>query len=131
MIKTRDMPMVRGQTLPLTFTVKDQRGERVNLTGATAYMWIRADMKVDAVVKLASAATTGHRVGIVLADQTADHKGEFTATVIPSDTANLIALGTSDPYLYDAWVVQSDGSRWPVIALSLMPLYPEATTIAP
>lgn len=131
MIRTRDIAAVRGQTLPITFTVRDQFGARVPLDGAACYLWIRADMKVDAVVKLASVATTGHRVGISIADQSADHQGEFTATIIPSDTASLVALGAEDPYLYDVWVVLADGSRWPVVALSLFPLYPEATTIAP
>lgn len=130
MLKTKDIPLIRGQTLPLTFTVRDQLNNRVDLTGAQAFMWIRADMKVDASVKLASVLTSGHRVGIVFADQTADHRGEFTVTIIPSDTATLVALGADDPYLYDAWVVLADGSRWPVVALSKMPLYPQSTTIA-
>lgn len=131
MLRTKDIPMVRGQTMPILFTVKDQKGARQDLTGAVAYMWIRADMKVDAAVKLASAVTSGHRVGIVLADQTAEHKGEFTVTIIPSDTQGLVALGAEDPWLYDAWVVLADTTRWPVVALSKIPLYPEATTIAP
>jgi len=128
MIKTRDIPIVRGQTFVARFTVKDQSGARVDLTGATAYMWIRADIKVDAVVKLASAATTGHRVGIVIADQTGANKGDFTVTGIPADTINFVALGASDPYIYDAWVVLVDGTKWPVTALSLMPCYPQVTT---
>ena len=129
MIRTRDITLVRGQTMAITFTARDERSNRVDLTGATCYMWIRADIKVDAVVKLASTATPGHRVGITVADQTADHKGEFTATLVPADTQDLVALGAEDPYMYDAWVVLADGSRWPVIALSLMPIYPQATTI--
>lgn len=131
MLKSRDIQVVRGQTLPVLFTVKDHLKQRVDLTGAVAYMWIRADAKVDASIKLASAVTAGHRVGIVLADQTADHKGEFTATLIPADTQGLVALGADDPYIYDAWIVLADTTRWPVVATSKMPLYPETTTIAP
>jgi hypothetical protein len=131
MLKTRDVSVVRGQTLPLTFTTKDHLGARVDITGAAAYTWIRADMKVDAVVKLASAVTAGHRVGIVIADQTAEHKGEFTVTLVPADTQALVALGSDDPYLYDVWLVLADATRWPLVALSKMSLYPEATTVAP
>lgn len=130
MIKTKDLPVVRGQTLPITFVVKDQKGARVDLTGATAYMWIRADMKVDASVKLASATTTDHRVGIVISDQTGATKGEFVVTLIPADTSGLVALGADDPYLYDAWVVLADTTRWPVVSLSRMPLFPQGTTIS-
>lgn len=130
MIRTKDMPLVIGQTLPITFTVRDQLNNRISLTGATAYLSILADVKVPPVVKLASSVTAGYRVGIVLADQTADHKGEYTATIIPTDTQGFVPLGAEDPYLYDSWVVLADGSRWPAIALSKMPCYRTATTLA-
>lgn len=131
MIKTRDISVIRGQTLPILFIVRDHLKQRQDLTDAVAYLWVRADAKVDASIKLASATTDDHRIGIVFADQTADHKGEFTATLIPEDTQGLVALGADDPYIYDAWVVLVDGSRWPVVATSKMPLHPETTTIAP
>src|ERR1041384_1165030 len=112
MLKTRDFPMVRGQTMTVLFTVKDERKTRVDLTGAQVYLWVRADAKVDASIKLASAVTAGHRIGIILADQTADQKGEFTATFIPADTADLVAMGADDPYLYDCWVVDSTAAAY-------------------
>jgi hypothetical protein len=129
MIRTKDIPVVRGQTLPITFTIKDQRGQRVDLTGGAVYLWVRADMKVDASIKLASQTTTDHRIGIVISDQTGEHKGECVATLVPADTAGLVALGAGDPYIYDAWVVLADGSHFPIVSASSMPLYPQATTV--
>ena len=129
MIKTKDIPLVRGQTMPILFTARDQNGARVDITGATAYMAITADMKVAPAVKLTSATLGGWRTGIVIADQTGPNKGDFTATIIPADTAGLVALGARDPYLYDAWVVLADGSHIPVIAQSNMPLDPGVTPV--
>lgn len=129
-LRTKDIPMVRGQTMPIEFTLKDRFGTRVDLTGAAAYMWVRADIKIDASIKLSSAVTAGHRIGIIFADQSGEHRGEFTATLIPSDTSGLVALGSEDPWLFDVWVVLADGTRTPVVSLSKLPLYPEATTIA-
>jgi hypothetical protein len=128
-MKTKDIQMVRGQHLAITFTVKDNRGSPLDLTGALVYLWITADMKVDAAVKLSSAVTAGHRVGIVVAPDQAANKGQFTATAIPADTASLVALGADDPYLYDVWVVDSTGQRYPVIATSRLALYPQVTTV--
>lgn len=131
MIKTRDVILVRGQTAQITFTLRDHLNARVDLTGAQAYLAIRADMKVPPLVQLSSVSSppAGWRTGVVIADQTGEHKGEFTVTIIPADTQSLVALGISDPYLYDAWVVLADGSRWPVVSTSRMPLFPEVTTI--
>lgn len=131
MIKTKEISVVRGQTLPILFVCKDSRGQRKDLTGARVYMWIRADMKTDPVVKLASQLTAEHRIGIAIDDQTGEHKGEFTATLIPDDTLNLVALGADDPYLYDTWVVDGAGAQYPVVATSKMPLYPQVTLTPP
>lgn len=129
MIKTRDFNMVRGQTKTMLFVVRDYRGQKVDLTGATAYLWMRADQKVDASVKLASAVTADHRVGIVIAADQTTNTGEFTATFIPADTASLVALGADDPWVYDAWIKDSTGQKFPVVAMSRIPLYPEITTV--
>jgi len=131
MIKTKDITVTRGQTMPILFTARDQNGARKDITGAAAYMAIRADMKVAPSVQITSVdpAPTGWRVGIVIADQTGPNMGDFTATLVPDDTQALVALGASDPYLYDVWLVLADGSRWPVVAQSRMPLDPEVTTI--
>ena len=50
---TKHLRMVRGQTLRLTFTVKDEDGVPVDLTGASAYLHIRPDIKAAAIVQLA------------------------------------------------------------------------------
>lgn len=128
MIKTKDIAVTRGQTLPITFTVKDQNGNAQDLTGAAAYFWVRADMKVDAQIKLASQVTALHRVGVTISDQTGQYKGQFVVTMIPADTSALVALGADDPYFYDAWLVDVSGNKFPVIATSRMPLYPQVTT---
>lgn len=128
MIKTREIPLTRGQTMPITITVKDGRGNRLDLTGAKAYMWITADIKVPALVKLASEVTADHRVAIVFLDQTGEHRGDMVVTMIPSDSSGFVALGNEDPYLFDVWIVTAAGERFPVLSLSRMPVFPQATT---
>lgn len=128
MITTSNQRMTRGQTLAFEFTLRDNRGRLVDLTGAFVYLWIRADLKVDASVKLASADTALHRIGIVIADQTGSDRGKFTATLIPSDTSSLVAMGADDPYLYDVWIIDATGARFPVITTSTLDLYPQITT---
>ena len=80
MIKTHDLRKVRGATIALTLTVKDEDGQAVDLTGATAYLRVRTDPKAAPVIQLSSPAT-----GIVIAPvQTGATKGQCTATVTPS-----------------------------------------------
>lgn len=130
MIKTKDITIIRGQTLVIEFTVRDYRGAVISLSGAKVFMWIRADMKVDAQVKLASEATTGHRVGITInVDQVGAGKGKFTVSLVPADTTALVALGIDDPYFYDVWVVDAALQKFPVLATSRLGLYPQVTTV--
>lgn len=129
MITTKDLRMTRGQTLAVKFTVKDAKRLPVDLTSAKAYLWVRADMKVDATIKLSSYVLAAHRVGIVIAPDQVANKGEFTATFIPADTNALVALGADDPYLYDAWIEDATGQRFPVVATSKLALYPQVSTL--
>lgn len=128
-MRTKNISMTRGQTKILNLTVKDDRGARVTLTGSRVFMSIRADMKVDPIVKLASEMTTGYRIGVVISpDQDAD-RGECTITLIPDDTLELVALGADDPYFWDVWVVGPAGNTYPVISTSQLDLYPQVTNV--
>jgi hypothetical protein len=121
MIKTKDLRKVRGVTIALTFTVKDEDGQAVDLTGATAYLRVRPDLKAAPVIQLSSPAT-----GIAIAaPQTGATKGQFTATVPPADTA---ALEPGD-YVWDAWIVEASGARHAVTAPSKLTLLHEVSTI--
>ncbi len=119
-IKTFDDRMVRGQTWRATLTVKDERGARVDLTGATAYLRVRPDVKAAAAV--AKSSPSG---GIAISTQAGSTLGQFIATISPSDTA---ALAAGD-YLWDAWIVDAAGDRWPVVAPSKLTIIPEVTTL--
>lgn len=121
MIATRDIRMVRGTTLRLTFTVKDETGKVVDLTGATAHLRVRPDLKAAPVITKSSPAT-----GIVISTQTGTTKGQFVATVPHGDTA---ALPVGD-YAWDAWIVTAAGDRFAVVAPSRLTLLPEVTTLA-
>lgn len=127
MIKTRNIQVTRGQTKILVFTVKDQRGQRQTLTGCQIYAAVRADMKVDPQVKLTTESVVGWRTGIVIDPDQALNQGKFTITLIPTDTAALIALGADDPYFWDVWMIDELGQKFPLIATSKLDLYPEVT----
>lgn len=124
MLATKHLRMTRGQTLTETFTVLDDSGASVDLTGATAYFALTADLKVAPLLELDSAA----RGGVVLSNQTTN-KGQFVVTVQPTATANLVAAGDDDPYFYDAWIVDASGNRTPVVATSKLGLYAQVATI--
>ena len=123
MIATKDLRMVRGQTLRLAVTVKDHNQARVSLTGATIHLRVRPDPKAAPVITLSSPAT-----GITIAaDQVGTTKGDCTATIAPSLTASL-PVGD---YVYDLWIVDAAADRFPVVAPSRLTILPEVTTIAP
>lgn len=127
-ITTNNLRMTRARTLTIPWTVR-KNGQVVDLTGAKVFMWVRADLKIaTAQVMLASETTVGHRVGIVIADQTGSDRGNFTITLIPADTETLVAAGADDPYFYDVWIVK-DSEEYPVIDMSTLDLYPQATTV--
>lgn len=129
-MSTFNTRMTRGQTKIFTMTVRDANMHLVDLTAAKCYFAMRADIKVDASVKLASEATSGHRIGIIIApDQTGATKGQFTITLIPADTIALVALGDDDPWIYDVWVVETTLGTIPVIEQSTIGLYPQVTMV--
>jgi len=121
MITTMALTCVRGQTLPLVATVRDYKNQLVDLTGATCYLTVRTDEKAAAAL---IALQTGS--GIVLADQTGALKGQFTATILPTQT---LSLEVGD-YVWDMWVVDATGNKYPVIATSRFTLLHQVTTPA-
>ena len=129
-LRTRHLRMVRGSTLEFTHVVRDEDNRPVDLTGAKAYLGIRADIKVDPSVKLTSddPAPSGWRIGIVFADQTTD-TGELTVTIIPADTSGLVALGHDDPWFYDLTIKYPDDSVSVEIATSQLDIYPQITNL--
>ncbi len=122
MVKTYDLRKVRGTTISLTFTVKDEDGQAVDITGATAYLRVRPDYKSAPVIQLSSPASG---IGIA-APQTGATKGQFTATATPAQTA---ALEPGD-YVWDAWIVTAAAARHAVVAPSKLTLLREVSTIA-
>lgn len=129
-LRTRHLKMVRGTTLSFTHVVRDQLNKPRDLTGATAFLAIRADIKVAPTLKLTSDVTPpdGWRTGIVFSDQV-QSKGELVVTLIPADTLPLIAMGHDDPWLYDLMVQFTDGSVSVEISMSILDIYPQVTDI--
>lgn len=130
-LRTRHRQMVRGTTLKFSHVVRDpENNAPIDLTGAKIYLCIRADIKVEPTVKLTSEdpVPATWRKGIVIEDQVTA-KGEFTVTIIPDDTKNLVALGHDDPWFYDVRVVLADGTVSQEIAMSELDIYPQITDL--
>lgn len=121
MIATKELRMVRGQTFPVLFTVKNHVGARVDLTGATAHLSVRTDAKAAPVVHKSSPSA-----GVSLAVQSGLTLGQFTATLAPADTAALVP----GDYIYDAWIVDATGARWPLVAASRLAILAEVSVLA-
>jgi hypothetical protein len=119
-IKTKELRKVRGTTIKLTITVRDQDGALVDLTGATAHLRVRTDLKSTAIIQKSSPAS-----GIVLSAQSGATLGQFVATISHSDTA---ALEPGD-YHWDSWIVTAAGERYAVIGPSKLTLLHEVTTL--
>jgi alpha-mannosidase len=130
-MSTFNTRMTRGQTKQLTLTVRDSKGRLADLTNSKAYFSLRADIKIGPSVQLSSDDTLSSpwRLGILILDQTGELKGKFVVTIIPADTADLVALGDDDPWIWDAWIVDAELGTVPVIEQSNMGLYPEVTTL--
>jgi hypothetical protein len=120
MIKTKDIRAVRGTTIRLTCTVRDERGATVDLTGATVHLRVRPDLKAAPVIQLSSATA-----GVVISTQTGATRGQYVATIAHDDTAD---LPTGD-YAWDSWIVTDDGDRFAVVAPSTLTLLAEVTTL--
>lgn len=140
--KTRRITMTRGQTFTFTETVRDEDHQRVDLTNARVHLAVRTDMKSPPVIKLTSEdpLPSGWRTGVVLETQSGETLGDYTATFIPADTEDLVALGADDPYFYEIWVeidAMSDDvvptvlstETFPHITRSQLDLYPEAGAV--
>lgn len=128
-MKTKHLQITRGQTYSFTETVYDDVTHLPkDLTGAKIHFAMRADMKVDPVVKLTNEnpLPSTWRAGVTLAAQTGSLRGQFTVTLIPADTAPLVALGHDDPYFYEVWIEETDGTTYPFISTSQLDLYPQA-----
>ena len=129
-MKTKRIVMTRGQSFEFTETVRDDNGARVDLSEAKVHFAMRADMKVVPIVKLTSEdpLPDGWRAGIVIDDDQDSNRGEYTVTIIPSDTEDLIALGADDPYYYEVWIETAE-LTYPDIYRSQLDLNPEAGAV--
>lgn len=127
--------MTRGQTKIMTITVRDSQGRLADLSAAKIYFAMRADIKVAPSVMLTSDADLPDppnniwREGIAIADQSGATKGRFTITLVPEDTADLVAMGDDDPWIWDSWLVDATLGTIPAIDQSTMGVYPEVTTL--
>ena len=129
-ISTYNVRIYAGQTFSLQMKARDQNGLAIDLTGAKVYAAVRADMKIaQASVQLTATNPNeaGWRTGIVIDPDQNANKGNFTVTFIPTDTKTLVAMGDDDPYFWDVWLVQQNGTDAPVIATSTFAIYPPAT----
>lgn len=123
MTTTKDIRMNAGQTIQVRLTARDAKGAPTTLTGATVYLSVTADLKVAPLFTLQSPGD------IVIADQSGAEKGKCTATIAAARTADLIAMGDSDPYFWDAWVVDIAGAQYPIISTSRLSLFPPVTRL--
>ncbi len=129
---TKRLSLIRGQTLVVELTAKDEDGARVDLTDATIYAWVLADMKLastQASIKLASAATAGHRVGIVLDDDQVANPGDYVITFTPEDTESLTPGGSNDPYFWGVMIKDVDGNEWSHVNPSFFDLHQTAVVV--
>lgn len=136
--KTKRIEMTRGQTFSFTETVRDPDTNRpIDLTHAVVRLAMRADMKISPTLILTSDVAPGspdpftryEAVGIGV--QGGATTGEYTVTIVPVDTEDLVALGHDDPWLYEVWVDLYDDtdttieSTFPDISMSVLDLYPQ------
>lgn len=126
MSTTKKMRMTKGETKIVTYVVRDINGVPVNLTGATAYCHITADLKVAPLITLSSPGS-----GIVIDPDQTTYPGKMVMTISSSATASLVALGEADPYFYDVWIIDATGAKLVVVDTSELPLYPNVKTPAP
>ena len=118
MITTKVLQCVRGQTLPLIFTVRDYQGALLDLTGASAFVTVRT----DALATVTTIALTAGS-GTIISNQTAELRGQFTAVITPAQTQDL-EVGD---YIWDAWIVTAANEKYPVVAPSTFTLIHEVT----
>lgn len=121
MITTKDIRMNAGQTVQIRLTARNSRGAPVTLTGATVFLSVTADLKVAPLFTLESPTD------IEIADQDGAEKGKCVATIAAARTEDLVAMGDSDPYFWDAWVVDVTGARYPIVSTSRLSLFPPVT----
>jgi hypothetical protein len=130
---TKRLRMTRGQTLSFTEICRDaDTNLPVDLTGKRVHWVMRADMKVVPTVLLTSESPLpgGWRAGVVILAQTGVTLGKYTVTLIPADTAALVALGASDPWFHESWIEEGDASgRQPHIATSILDLDPQVLDV--
>jgi len=129
MLKTNHVQLVRGSSLPITRIARDDKNRPIDLTGATIYLAVRADVKVAPTFKLISGSPPeGWREGIVIDDQST-YPGQYTYTFEPEDTEGLVALGHDDPWLYDVKIKLADETVIVDVAMSNFDLYPQMTDL--
>lgn len=130
---TKRLRATRGQTLSFTEICRDaDTGQPVDLTGKRVHWAMRADMKVQATVRLTSQdpLPDGWRAGVEILAQEGSTLGKYRVTLIPSDTENLVALGASDPWLHESWIEEGDESgRQPHITASTLDLDPQVLDV--
>ena len=67
-MNTKHLSLTRGQTKSVKFVSLDDDAQKRDLTNATIYCAVRADIKIDPSIKLTSGVIAGWRTGIVISD---------------------------------------------------------------
>ena len=117
--------VVRGETLRLRLTVRDQDGQPVDLTGATLYATVRAVVGGHSLSYLPPVIELSTASGIAVSTQAGDTLGQAVVTFSSTQT------GARAPgnYAWDAWVVLPSGDRHAVVAPSRFTVLERGTAI--
>lgn len=111
--------IIRGSSKTLKLVVSDENGGLVNLTGATIYFSVKVGARDPQPLFQKSSNTPTQ------AEITVPREGVALIYLQPSDTQNL------DPheYVFDVWVILSNGKRYPVVKPSVFAVQPGVSFI--
>jgi hypothetical protein len=122
-IRGKELEIIRGVTLTLELTIRDQLKQLVALTGATIYFRVKTDLEAASLaIALSSAVPAEAEID---ADQVTN-KGKGRFFLSPSDTSGL----APGEYIYDVWVELVGGERHAVIKPSKLVLKRAVTELA-
>ena len=101
--------IIRGSSKTLELTVTDDAGAMVDLTGAKVYFSVKVSVSDPQPIFQKSSLVPAQ------AEITVPREGKARIYLQPNDTQNL------DPheYLFDVWVILSNGKRYPVVKPSV------------
>lgn len=115
-----EIEILRGSTKTIEYTVLDQDGNFVDLTGSTLFLTVKRDMSDTIPVFVKTNKYSGPDVQI-----TNPKGGLCRFTIRPADTQSLDIR----QYYFDIWVILSNGNRYPVIPPTVFDVQAGVTSI--